>query len=54
MSKVTEAKDKMEICLLGKVEGDSSDKEQRQGQQGLFCWSHSLNRICRPRGVASP
>lgn len=30
-----EAKDKMEILLLGKVEGDSADKGQRQAQRGL-------------------
>lgn len=32
---MSEAKDKMEIRLLGKVEGDSADKEQRQAQWGL-------------------
>lgn len=49
-----EAKDKMEIWLLEKVEDDGADKEQRQAQRGLLsCWPHSLNSRRRPREAAS-
>ena len=49
---MSEAKDKMEIWLLEKVEGDSADEEQRQAQRGLLsCWPHTLTADVGPENV---